>query len=85
MQVKRRNMKIILGKSEACLIDPPNNGEVIEHPSNPFSNPPIASRHWKIGRNGSGLIVLRDNSETHPQFMAGMDLRSFCEWINAHL
>jgi hypothetical protein len=65
---------IRLGKYEASLLNPPNDGVVDD-----------GTQAWKISRNGSGMITLRANGCTHPQFLDGMDMRQFCEWINSQL
>jgi hypothetical protein len=71
-------MNIQLGKTEVSLLDPPNEGVVTD------------DNHidvWNIGRNGQGMIVLRRTIDrtVHPEFLGGMDMREFCEWINSKL
>lgn len=65
-------MNIVLGKDSVSLLDPPNDGFVKD-----------GGEMWKIGRTGSGNIALRRAGDVHPDFLPdGMDLVSFCEWIN---
>jgi hypothetical protein len=54
------------------MMNPPNDGTVFD-----------GDKIWKIGRNGSGLIVLRCNGQCHPDFLNGMDMHSFVSWINS--
>lgn len=65
---------IILGKDQVSLINPPTDGFVVDK----FTP-------WLIGRNGEGRVVLRrpDTREPHPDFLAGMDLDTFCYWISS--
>lgn len=74
-------MKIVLGKTEASMINPPLDGTV-----------EINGIDWRIGRTGSGNIMLRRPSaplnpaEPHPEFLPdGMDLQTFVWWINDKL
>jgi hypothetical protein len=64
-------MNITLGTTTVSLMDPPNEGTVCD-----------GSKTWKIGRNYKGLIVLRNNTEAHADFLDGMDMIEFCTWIN---
>jgi hypothetical protein len=73
-------MNIILGKTEVSLLNPPNEGWLMIGEDN------LKKWTWfKIGRNSSGLIVLRNNGDCHPEFRDGMDLQTFCDWINSKL
>lgn len=66
---------IQIGVDQVSLLDPPNEGTLRDK----------AGREWKIGRTGSGNIMLR-LQEPHPAFLPdGMDLQSFCQWINDQL
>ena len=70
-------MTIQLGKTEASLLNPPNEGVVID-----------SDMEWTIGRNRDGMIVLRkrlDSSQRHPDFTDGMTMETFCCWINSKL
>lgn len=67
---------IILGKDQVSLINPPTEGSVVDNGT---------GTAWLIGRNSDGRLVLRrpDTREPHPDFLAGMDLETFCYWINS--
>lgn len=66
---------IQLGKDEVSFLDPPNEGLLRDK----------SGRDWRIGRTGNGNIMLR-SAESHPDFLPdGMDLQSFCQWINSQL
>lgn len=67
-------MTIELGKTEASLINPPNEG-VVKH----------GSDEWQIARTGDGRIALRNATGLHPDFSTGMYLLEFCQWINGYL
>lgn len=68
-------MSIKLGATTVSMMNPPNEGEVIDN------NNTI----WKIGRNSQGMIVLRQSGNCHPDFLGGLSMRDFCEWINSKL
>lgn len=75
-------MNVILGKTEVSMIDPPTGGTVLDR----------SGKSWRIARTGSGNIILRgyfaplNPSEPHREFLPdGMDLQTFCWWINNHL
>lgn len=76
----QRAMTIHLGKTEASMLNPPNEGTVID-----------GDKEWQIGRNREGMIMLRKYSglslipECHPDFVEGMTMQSFCMWINERL
>lgn len=68
-------MEIILGKTEVGLLNPPNEGTVKD-----------GSVLWKISRTGNGNIALRQSGECHADLVnGGMDMQTFCQWINSHL
>ncbi len=74
-QVKSETVAVILGKTEASLLNPPNSGLVQDK-----------DEIWTIGRTGSGNIALRRFGTLHPDFWPdGMDLQTFCQWINSKL
>lgn len=49
----------------------------------------LDGKRWKVGRTGSGRIMLRSNGEAHPEFLLGqfdgMELGAFCYWVNSFL
>lgn len=70
---------IRLGIDGVSMLNPPTEGIVIDQ----------QGRKWNIGRTGSGNIMLRPDFsgfQSHPEFLPdGMDLLSFCQWINNNL
>lgn len=66
-------MRIKLGETQVSMLNPPNEGDVIERDTT-----------WHIQHNSQGLIVLRFAGQCHPEFRDGMDLEQFCWWINQH-
>lgn len=65
---------IMLGRDVFSMLNPPDKSFLNEF-----------GKLWKIGRNGSGSIVLRAQGECHPQFINGMGMGEFVEWINGQL
>lgn len=69
-------MEIILGKTEVSMLNPPNEGVVIDN-----------GYRWQIARNGNGEIILKEieGLARHPEFDWGMSMLGFCCWINSKL
>jgi hypothetical protein len=69
-------MRIVIGQTVASMMNPPNEGTVVEH-----------GIEWTIKRNGYGMIVLKDsqNKECHAATMGGLDMLEFVSWINSKL
>lgn len=65
-------MVIEIGKTQVSLLDPPNDGTVRD----------VGGKVWNIGRNCDGAIVLRSSGVAHPEFLGGMYLAEFCQWVN---
>lgn len=65
-------IRVRIGKDQVSLLNPPNEGVVIQ-----------AGAEWQIRRNSYGKIVLRKSpTEPHPEFLDGMYIDEFCQWIN---
>jgi hypothetical protein len=69
---------IILGQTTVSMMNPPNEGFVV-----------AGETSWVIARDYRGLIVLRipETGVAHLDFLEGMYMAEFCQWINiqAHI
>ena len=66
--------ELILGHNQCSMLNCPNDGTVFD-----------GEKTWNIGRNASGLVVLRCNGGCHPDFINGMSMLDFVQWINSWL
>ena len=63
---------IVIGEQTASLFNPPHNENVQT----------TDGRVWEVKHNGAGNIVLKSGTECHKDFINGMDLYTYCCWVN---
>lgn len=68
----KHHATITLGKDSFSMMNPPTAHEFLVDKG---------GRKWKIGGSNYG-IVLRDSGECHPEFVSGMSMLAFVQWIN---